>query len=137
MADDLEAKKTRVADALRQARQTEEQKLLAWLPVVAKTLLAGAMAERDRWLERFRRGGRKTAERDERWARKYQERRPKSGLSKTALMKSIIREDGVTLSNGKTRSEEDGASASLSKSAMFVAFKRGEGLLKNRPTDAE
>jgi len=47
-ADDLEAKKAMLAAALIQAKQTKSRKCSLWIPLVAKTRLAGGMAERER-----------------------------------------------------------------------------------------
>ena len=41
MADNREAKRAKLVDALIWAKLTEEEKTLLWLPVVAKTRLAG------------------------------------------------------------------------------------------------
>ena len=87
--------KDELAKALKQAQLTEQEKLMQWLPVVAKTSLSGAMAERAQWKKKFKGPGRPHGAVKEgrpsniELARTFLEQKPASNKSDSALKEAI------------------------------------------------
>ena len=106
--------KDELAKALKEARRTKEEKVLPWLPVVANTMLKGAVGERKRL---YKKSGRpKNEERDKQWAREF--------LAQRKVKPARIKNCAIMAAIGKDR-------RGLSRNASIEAIKRGlEALAK-------